>query len=148
MLKESLAADFKVAMKAQDAFSLGVIRMAMAAISNKSIEKRGKGLPADLSDEEVLEVLAKEQKKRLDAVALYVSGGREDLAEAERREAAFIAKYLPAQLSREEIAAAVDRVIAASASKEFGAIMKGAMAELKGKADGKTVGEVIKEKLG
>ncbi len=135
-------------MKAQDAFALGVIRMVMSAMNNKGIEKRGKGLPADLSDDEILDVLAKEQKKRLDAVALYVTGGREDLAETERAEAAFIAKYLPAQLSREEIVAAVDAVIAGAASKEFGMIMKEAMAALKGKADGKMVGEIIKERLG
>ncbi len=147
-MRESLQGDFKAAMKAQDAFALGVIRMVMSAMNNKGIEKRGKGLPADLSDEEIQDVLLKEQKKRLDAVALYVTGGREDLAETERAEAAFIAKYLPAQLSREEIVAVVDAVIANAASKDFGAIMKEAMAALKGKADGKMVGDIIKQKLG
>ena len=135
-------------MKAQDAFALGVIRMVMSAMNNKGIEKRGKGLPADLSDEEIQDVLLKERKKRLDAVALYVTGGREDLAETERAEAAFIAKYLPAQLSREEIVAVVDAVIANAASKDFGRVMKEAMAALKGKADGKMVGDIIKQKLG
>lgn len=154
MLKESLQGDFKTAMKSGDAFALGILRMVMSAMSNRSIEKRGKGLPEVLTDEEIVEVLAKESKKRLDAVALYVDGGREDLAEAERKEAAFIAKYLPAQMSADEIAAEVDAVIAGlpageagAASKEFGAVMKEAMARMKGRADGKVVGDAIRAKL-
>lgn len=148
MLKESLQGDFKAAMKSGDAFALGILRMVMSAMANRSIEKRGKGLPEVLTDEEVVEVLGKESKKRLDAVALYVDGGREDLAEGERKEAAFIAKYLPAQMSAEEIAAEVAAVIESASSKEFGAVMKEAMARMKGKADGKLVGHAIRAKLG
>lgn len=147
MLKESLQGDFKAAMKSGDAFALGILRMVMSAMSNRSIEKRGKGLPEVLTDEEIVEVLAKESKKRLDAAQLYVDGGREDLAEAERKEAEFIAKYLPAQMSAEEIAAEVDAVIAGAVSKEFGAVMKEAMARMKGRADGKLVGDAIRAKL-
>ena len=148
MLKEKLREDFKTAMKSGDAFGLGILRMAMSAMSNLQIEKRGKGLPEELTDEDIMGVLAKESKKRHDAAALFTDGGRADLAENELKEAAFIAQYLPAQMSREEIAKAVDGVIGRSTSKDFGAIMKEAMVELKGKADGKAVGEVIKEMLG
>jgi len=148
MLKKSLLADFKVAMKSGDAFALGILRMVMSAMSNRSIEKRGKGLPEALTDKEIMEVLTKESKKRLDAAALYVDGGREDLAEGERKEAAFIAKYLPAQMNADEIAAEVARVIASAPSKEFGAVMKEAMARLKGRADGKLVGDAIRAQLG
>ena len=93
-------------------------------------------------------VLSKESKKRLDSVQQFTEGGREDLAEGERKEAEFIAKYLPAQMTKEEIALVVDAVIARSASREFGAVMKEAMAEMRGKADGKAVGDAVKAKLG
>ncbi len=148
MILEKLREDFKTAMKTRDAFSLGILRMIMSACNNRKIEKRGKGLPEELSDEEAREILTKQLKQRLDAAALFTTGGREDLAATERAEAAFIARYLPAQMTREEIVVVVDAVIARSVSKEFGAVMKEAMGELKGVADGKTVGEVIREKLG
>ena len=148
MTSERLREDFKAAMKAKDAFGLGILRMVMSAMSNLQIEKRSKGLPEELTEEDVMGVLSKESKKRLDSVQQFTEGGREDLAEGERKEAEFIAKYLPAQMTKEEIALVVDAVIARSASREFGAVMKEAMAEMRGKADGKAVGDAVKEKLG
>lgn len=147
MLKERLTEDMKAAMKSGDSFALGILRMALAAVSNKSIEKRGKGLASELSDEEVLDVLAKEAKRRDDAAAQFAAGGRQDLADNELKEHAFIAKYLPAQMPRAEIETVVKAIVAASATKDFPSVMKEAMAQLKGKADGKLVGEIIKEKL-
>jgi len=147
MLKERLTEDMKAAMKSGDSFALGILRMAIAAVNTKSIEKRGKGLPPEMSDEEVLDVLAKEAKRREDSVQQFTEGGRPELAEAELKEREFLAKYLPAQMSREEVVAAVEAIISASASKDFPMVMKEAMAQLKGKADGKLVGEIVKEKL-
>lgn len=147
MLKERLTEDMKAAMKSGDSFALGILRMAIAAVNTKSIEKRGKGLPPEMSDEEVLDVLAKEAKRREDSVQQFTEGGRPELAEAELKEREFLAKYLPAQMSREEVVAAVEAVIAASTTKDFPMVMKEAMAQLKGKADGKLVGEIVKEKL-
>ncbi len=147
MLKERLTEDMKAAMKSGDSFALGILRMAIAAVNTKSIEKRGKGLPPEMSDEEVLDVLAKEAKRREDSVQQFTDGGRPELAEAELKEREFLAKYLPAQMSREEVVAAVEAIISASASKDFPMVMKEAMAQLKGKADGKLVGEIVKEKL-
>ncbi len=146
-MKERLMDDMKAAMKSGDSFALGILRMAIAAVNTKSIEKRGKGLPPEMSDEEVLDVLAKEAKRREDSVQQFTEGGRPELAEAELKEREFLAKYLPAQMSREEVVAAVEAIIAASASKDFPMVMKEAMAQLKGKADGKLVGEIVKEKL-
>lgn len=147
MLKERLVEDMKAAMKSGDAFALSIVRMALSAVSNKSIEKRGKGLAPEMSDEEILDVLAKEAKRRDDAAQQFAAGGRADLAENELKERAFLEKYLPAQMPREEVVAAVEAIIAASATKDFPSVMKEAMAQLKGKADGKTVGEIVREKL-
>ena len=146
-MKERLTEDMKAAMKSGDSFALGILRMVISAVGAKAIEKRGKGLPPEMSDEEVLDVLAKEAKKRDDAATQFTAGGRADLAEGELKEREFLAKYLPAQMSREEVIAAVEAIIAASASKDFPVVMKEAMAQLKGKADGKLVGEIVKEKL-
>ncbi len=146
-MKERLMEDMKAAMKSGDSFALGILRMAIAAVNAKSIEKRGKGLPPEMSDEEVLDVLAKEAKRREDSVQQFTEGGRPELAEAELKEREFLAKYLPAQMSREEVVAAIEAIIAAAAVKDFPSIMKEAMAQLKGKADGKLVGDIVKEKL-
>ncbi len=146
-MKERLTEDMKAAMKSGDSFALGILRMVISAVGAKAIEKRGKGLPPEMSDEEVLDVLAKEAKKRDDAATQFTAGGRADLAEGELKEREFLAKYLPAQMSREEVIAAVEAIIVASASKDFPVVMKEAMAQLKGKADGKLVGEIVKEKL-
>ena len=147
-LKERVRDDLKSAMKGGDVFSLGVLRMVTAALNNKSIEKRGKGLPEELTEDEIIEIMGRESKKRQDAAGVYAQGGRADLAEKEKKEAAFIQVYLPAQMSREEIRKKVEEVITRLDTKDFGAIMKEAMKELKGKTDGKVVGEIIKEKIG
>lgn len=146
-MKERLMDDMKAAMKSGDSFALGILRMAIAAVNTKSIEKRGKGLPPEMSDEEVLDVLAKEAKRREDSVQQFTEGGRPELAEAELQEREFLAKYLPAQMAREEVVAAVTAIIAASSAKDFPSIMREAMAQLKGKADGKLVGEIVKEAI-
>lgn len=146
-MKERLMDDMKAAMKSGDSFALGILRMAIAAVNAKSIEKRGKGLPPEMTDDEVLDVLAKEAKRREDSVQQFTEGGRPELAEAEAKEREFLAKYLPAQMAREEVAAAVEAIIAGAAAKDFPSVMKEAMAQLKGRADGKLVGEIVKEKL-
>ena len=147
MLKERLTEDMKAAMKSGDSFALGILRMVIAAVNTKSIEKRGKGLPSEMSDEEVLDVLAKEAKRREDAANQFMDGGRADLAENELKEREFLAKYLPVQMEREEVTTAIEAIIMTSAIKDFPTIMKEAMKQLKGRADGKLVGEIIKEKI-
>ena len=146
-LAERLRDDMKSAMKSGDSFSLGVLRMLSAALQNKGIENRGKGKPEELSDDEAQAVLQKEMKKRQDAVLLYEQGGRADLAEQEKKEAEFIKKYLPAQMSRAEVEVIIADILSKSNFTGMGDAMKAAMAVLKGRADGKLVGEIIKEKL-
>ena len=142
MLKEKLTDDLKTAMKNADQLTVGVLRLLMAAIKNKEIEKR-----TQLSEEEVLQVLSNEAKKRKDSIDVFSQGGREDLAKKEREELLILEQYLPKQLSAEETEQIINRVLTRVSVKEFGPVMKEVMKELKGKADGKLVSGIIKKKL-
>jgi len=145
-LLKRISDDLKSALKSGDQLRLGVLRMINSALQNKKIEK---GKDAVLSDEEVLQVLTKEAKKRKESIIAFENGGRPELAEGEKKELVIIEEYLPAQMSREEVAKEVERVLATIADKsKFGLVMKEVMKELKGKADASVVTELIKEKLG
>lgn len=149
--QEKISADLKEAMRAGQSFEAGVFRMAISAFHNKEIEKKGKGGEVELSEEEVIEILGKEAKKRKESVAAYEKGGRNDLAEKEKKELEIIGKYLPEQLGREEIEKAVLAAITKTGAKDikdFGMAMREAMAELKGKVDASIVSEILKGKLG
>ena len=146
MLQEKLTQELKEAMKSGNADKVGVLRMLNAALHNQAIAK---GKDAVLTDEEVMEVLRREAKKRKESVEAFTKGGRLELAEKERAELVLIEVYLPKQMSREEVAAAVEKILAGLADKSNqGLVMKAVMQELKGKADGKMISEVVKEKLG
>ena len=153
MLHEKLQADLKAALKGGQSFELGVLRMLTAALHNREIEKRSSGQAPTLTDEDVLQILGREAKKRREAAMVYESGGRMELKTQEEKEAAFIETYLPAQMSAEEIEATVKKVVDHEKSQgdlvasDFGKVMKIVTAELKGKADGKTVGEIVKKLL-
>lgn len=146
MLQQKLNGDLKEAMKSGNADKVGVLRMLNSALQNRAIEK---GKDAVLTDEEVMQVLLREAKKRKESVEAFQKGGRPDLAEKEKAELALLEVYLPKQMSREEVAAAVEKVFAGLADKSNqGLVMKAVMQELKGKADGKMISEVVREKLG
>lgn len=149
-LHQKITDDLKMAMKAERVFELGVLRMLSAALHNKEIEKKGKGLETDLSDDEVIEILTREAKKRKEAAELYIKGNRNDLSEKETKELEFIKKYLPEQLGNEEIEKIVKAAIASTGAKEvkdFGRVMAEAMKNLKGKVDASYVSEIIKSRL-
>ncbi len=149
MLKEKILADTKVAMKAGDVKRLGVLRMLSSALNNAKIEKRAKtGKEEELADDEALLVLAREAKKRRESITIFEQGGRADLAQGEKEELVFIENYLPKQMSEAEIRSALEKAVAAAPVKEFGAIMKDASKEFKGKADGSLVAKLLKELLG
>jgi uncharacterized protein YqeY len=145
-LQTKIMSDLKEAMKAGAADKVGVLRMLNSAMKNKAIEK---GKDALLTEEEAMQVVAKEAKKRKESILAFEQGGRPELAEGEKKELAILEAYLPAQMSREEVAAAVEKVLAGLTDKSNqGLVMKAVMQELKGKADGKVISEVVKEKLG
>jgi uncharacterized protein YqeY len=146
-LKERITSDMTAAMKSKEAGRLSTLRMVKAAVQNREIEKGG-----ELSDEELTKVLQSLVKQRRDSVEQYEKAARAELAEKERAEIAVIEEYLPRAATREEIERAVEEAVAetgASSLKEMGAVMKAALARLSGRnADGRTVSEVVKSKLG
>jgi len=135
------------AMRAKDATRLSTLRMVKAAMMNRQIEKGG-----ELTDEEMAKMLQSLLKQRRDSVEQYEKGGRAELAAKERAEIAVIEAYLPQAATREEIEGAVTAAIeetGASSMKEMGAVMKSVQARLAGRAaDGRTVSEIVKAKLG
>jgi uncharacterized protein YqeY len=146
-LRQRITTDLTAAMKAKDAARLSTLRMVKASVMNREIEKGG-----ELTDEEMTKALQSLVKQRRDSVEQYEKAGREELAAKERAEIVVIEEYLPQAASREEIEEVVSSVIAetgASSMKEMGAVMKAAQARLAGKsADGRTVSEIVKSKLG
>lgn len=149
-LKEKLNSDLKESLKAGDNFRTGVLRMILSSVQNKEIENKGKGKESKLSDEEIVEVLFRETKKRKEASETYSSAGREELAQKEIKELNIVKSYLPTQASRQEIEKIVEEAIrktSAAAQKDFGKVMGEAMKELKGKAESSAISEIIKNKL-
>ncbi|OGC84653.1 hypothetical protein A3F55_03185 [Candidatus Adlerbacteria bacterium RIFCSPHIGHO2_12_FULL_53_18] len=145
MTHEELKAGIKEAMKAKDAVRLSVFRGLVTAATNEAIAK-GKGPDALLTDDELMTVIMRAAKQRKDSIEQFEKGGRPELAENEKAELAVIETLLPAQMSRDEIEAAVKAKAAelgvvdkTGANKLIGALMK----DLKGKADGTIVKEVI-----
>ena len=143
MLKEKLNQDLKDAMKAGDTQKRDTLRMLVSAIKNKEIDKR-----QELTDEQVLEVLASEVKKRKDSVAQFLAGGRPELAEKEEAEIAVLHGYLPKQLNEDELKAIVAETVAGMDKQDVGQAMKAVMAKVKGKADGTLVSKLVKDALG
>jgi hypothetical protein len=144
-LKDRIDTDLKSAMREKDAARLSVVRMLKSAIKYREIE-----LMKPLDDAGIEAVVASEIKRRRDSVEQYRAGKREDLASKEEAEIGVLQGYLPQQLSAEEVAAKVDAAIAQSGAKgpkDMGAVMKLLMPEVQGRADGKVVSELVKQKL-
>jgi hypothetical protein len=147
-LKEKIISDLKDAMRSGDTLRRDTLRLIDSAVKNTEIEKKKR--EAGLSDEEVLEVFARAVKQRQDSIRQFEEGGRPDLAEKEKLELDILVPYLPAQLSKEAIAAIVQEVIVqtgATAASDLGKVMGQAMAKMKGEADGNIVREIAKELL-
>ena len=144
-LLEQINQNLVMAMKAKNAEETSVLRMLIAAARNKEITLRKDG-QAELSDEQILEVIGSEVKKRRDSVEAYSQGGRQDLVDKENSEIKILEKYLPEQMSDEELEKIVAEIIAAGAT-DFGRVMGQAMARVKGKADGGKVSEIVKKML-
>lgn len=149
MLTSQISADIKQAMKDKDTLKLSVLRMVLSSLNNEAINLNKKD--AGLSDEEALKVLKKEVKKRKDSIEQYVSGGREDLADHEKKELEILEKYLPEEMGESEIKQIVESVIAemggSVAPSQFGAVMKAVMTKTAGSADGAMVTRIVKESL-
>lgn len=142
---EKLKADMIEAMKNKDKKRLTVIRMVKAAMNQEHIDKK-----REINDELLIDVVNKQIKMRKDSIVEFQKGMRNDLVEETQKEIDILMKYLPEQLSLEEVEKTIDEIFALvkpESQKDMGKVMKEATARLKGKADMKTVSEIIKNKL-
>jgi len=145
MLKERLLEDMKVSMRDKNILRKNVIQMVRAAILQIEKDKQ-----IELDDNQIIEVIAKESKKRKDSLSDYEKSGRQDLIDQVNGEIEILAEYLPDQLSKEEIEKIVEQIIVeveATSMKDMGKVMKAAKEKMGASADGKTINEVVKEKL-
>lgn len=161
MLKETLQTDLKNALKAGDSKRRMVIGGIMSAIKNRELEKRGKlakggtdlsklDEESKLNDEEVLEVISSEVKKRKESIESFKAGGREDLADGEKEELDILMTYMPEQMSEDTIREEVKKTITeigAKDMKDMGKVIGAVIARIKGKADGSLVSKIVKEEL-
>lgn len=144
-IQNRLSEDLKTAMKAKEKIKVGTIRMVRAQLKDFQIAKGD-----ELNEEDEISVLINAAKKRKEALELYEKSDRQDLIEQEKQELEIISAYLPAQLSKEEVENVVLKVIeevGASSLQDLGKVMGATMKDLKGKADGRMVQEIVREKL-
>ena len=137
--------DMKAAMKAKDKAKLKTIRMLKASLQNEKLAKQD-----DLTEQEELDILAREKKQRLDSLQEFKQAGRDDLVDEVEEELAIVAEYLPEPLSDNEVKEIVQSVIDsvnASGMQDMGKVMGAVMPKVKGRADGNFVSEVVKAKL-
>ncbi len=146
-IKDQLVADMKQAMKDREAgkLRLAVIRMARNDIRNAEINGK-----KDLTDNEVVSILRKGVKMRQDSITEFVKGGRQDLVDQNKAEIAILEKYLPAELSAEELRKMVEDAVKetkAQGPKDMGKVMKAVMSKAAGRADGKQINVIVREIL-
>ena len=162
-LKGNIREDLKEAVKNREELKSSVLRLLLAAIFNKEKEKRyklskekpelsGEELEEEsqLNDEEVIDVISSEAKKRKESIVEFGKGKRMDLVEKEKKELEILEKYLPEQMSEEEIKKLVKEAIDKTVAKEMkdmGKVMAELMPQVKGKADGSLVSKIVKELL-
>lgn len=148
MLKDKIQEDLKNAMLAKDEARLSTIRMLKSAIQYFEIQKGGAGYEA--TDEDVIDVIGKEIKKRRESIEMYEKGGRQELADKENLELEILQTYLPEQLSEDEVRKFVDETITKTGAKtmqDMGKVMGALMPKVKGKADAGMVSQIVKSKL-
>jgi len=144
-LEERLVEEMKQAMKSNDKLRLSTIRMIRSALKNKEIELRKK-----LEDEDVVKVIQVMVRKGEESVEQFQTGGRGDLVEKEKKEIEILKSFLPQPLTQEEILKIIDQSIQetqASSLKDIGKVMKSVMPKIGGKADGKLINQLVKERL-
>jgi len=144
-LREQLMADLRTALRDRDTVRKSAIRMAIAALKNARVEKN-----ADLTEDEMIAVLAKEVKQRRNAMAEFERAGRQDLVASESAELAVLGAYLPEALSEGKLVELARQVIAetgANSPKQMGQVMGALMPRVRGRADGRQVSQIVRELL-
>lgn len=148
MTKAHLQEELKKSMLAKDAEKTGTLRMLISAIGYYEIQKGGAGYSA--TEEDVMNVITSEVKKRKDAIEQFMTAGREDLVAKESKEGAILEAYLPEQMGEDEVKRAVAEAIektGAVSPSDMGKVMGVLMPVVKGKADGSLVSRLVKESL-
>jgi uncharacterized protein YqeY len=144
-LEERLVEEMKQAMKSNDKLRLSTIRMVRSALKNKEIDLRKK-----LEDEDIVKVIQVMVRKGEESAEQFQVGGRMDLVEKEKSEIEILKSFLPQPLSQEEILKIIDQSIQetqASSPKDIGKVMKSVLPKIGGKADGKLINQLVKERL-
>ncbi len=144
-LKEKIQKDFIEAFKAREEIKSSVLKMLQAAIKNAEIEKKG-----ELDDGQIIQAISKESKKRKDAMAAFEKGGRNEMAEKEKKEFDILSAYLPEQMPEDDVRRLAEKAVkesGASGMREFGKVMSILMPQIKGRADGLLVGGIVKQLL-
>lgn len=147
MLAEQISQDLRAAMKARDQRAVAALRMVLARITELRSEA---GHGDAVSDDEVQALITREAKRRSEAASTFREAGRDDLADTEEAELVVLRRYLPQQLSDEELAAVIDETIAAtgaSSQADFGRVMGAVMQRVSGRADGARVNAMVRERL-
>lgn len=145
MLKEKLNEDLKKYMKEKNTLALNTVRLVIAEIKNKEVEKN-----SEITDEEILQIIRKQIKMREDSIQQFRSANREDLAEKEAQELEILKNYLPEDLTDEELDKIIQETIKelnASSKKDFGRVIKEVIQKVQGRADNKKISELISKKL-
>jgi uncharacterized protein YqeY len=145
-LSQRLDVAFKEALKGKQAVALSTLRMLKSAIRHREVD-----LKRQVTEDELQAVITTQVKQRREAINEYTKAGRPDLASKEEEELSVLLSFLPPQLSKEELEAVVSRIIkevGASSPGDLGKVMKSAMAQLAGRADGKAVQEIVRQRLG
>lgn len=140
-LKEKLMADLKEAMKSKNKVNKDVITMVRAAIKQKEVDER-----VELGDADVIDIIAKQIKQKKDSISDFEKGNRQDLIDLTNEEIKILLEYLPPQLSDEELDSIVQKAVeqtGAQTKKDLGKLMALIMPQIKGKADGKHVNEIV-----
>lgn len=152
-IKEKIKEDLVLAMKSKETLTLSVLRMLLSSILLKEKDKNyqlrkenDKAKDVELTDEEVLKVIFSEVKKRKDSVLAFQKGNREDLVKKESEEIAILEKYLPRQLTEEEIKEIAEKLV--KRGDNFGEAMSKVIQKISGRADGAKVSKAVKEILG
>jgi len=144
-IKEKLMEDLKLSMKDKDTVRKNAVQSVRAAIKQIEVDNR-----VELSDKDIIGVIAKEAKKRKDVLPEYEKSGRADLIDELKKEIEVLMGYLPSQLSKEELGEIVKQAISevgATSMKDMGKIMANVMPKIKGRADGGAVNAIVKELL-
>jgi len=146
MLKEQISKDFNEALKARDERKLSALRLLRTEIKKREVS----GQKKELADAEVMETITTLVKQRRESIRLFREGQRQDLVEKEEAELQFLQTYLPQPLSQSAIEVVIDQVLLetrATGMKDQGKVMKAVMAKISGRAEGKIISEIVKQKL-